>query len=342
MSKTMWDPFVGEVDFHQQSVANPREGIEIPDFFRSLAGVLVLAGFVICFVGIFYRDALWLGVPSLCIGLVGLLGIDHLNNKDGKIRWLLYQLAEANRWAFEVLPSTNLQKNEALKRPANQPRENGSARQPGEIPMDPRVRRVYDRVGDLLTGKVGRVTVLDIDAFFWGETRKSVPFWMAIGVVQADMTLAAPSLKTDAYGNTSNQAYMLQMLCAYRLDRDTGIRARLLHESVTGESRHDFQTESIDFNRKFNISIADRKGNTPEDADAQYQALLQALSPATQATLIELKRKYDVQLVIDGDTVFYAGWDKVNSSDFSIVAEHIVTVTEAFAESAVSFKHFVE
>ncbi|MEM8796361.1 MAG: hypothetical protein AAGE61_12405 [Pseudomonadota bacterium] len=340
-SQRMWDPFDGEINFKQEVVAKPRKGIKLPDWIRSVAGILLLVGFALFFVGFFYRDILWVAAPCAFGGAIVLLGADYLNNSEKRIDFLLYQLAKKNNWGFEILPSTNAEKHAAVKHLIDEKRKQGRHVE-GELPMDPRIRRVRDRVGDLLDMKVGRMTMIDIDAFFWGNTTKAIPFWMAFGIVQSDMTLAAPSLKTDAYGNTGNQAYLLQMLCAYKLDRDTDIRARLLHESILGESRHDFQTESVEFNRQFNISIADRRGNVPENASAYHQALLQALTPATQATLIELKRKYDVQVVIENDIVFYAGWDKVNTSDFDVVGEHLSAISEAFADSAVSFKRYVE
>ncbi|MEM8539746.1 MAG: hypothetical protein AAGF25_02220, partial [Pseudomonadota bacterium] len=316
-------------------------GIEIPDWVRSLAGSLCLLGILSFIIAVFYRSALWVGVPCLALGLIGILGADHLNNTERKVDWLLFNLAKLNNWAFEILPSTNRQKAEAMEQLLKQRNQN-ERRTPGELPMDPRLKRIHDRVGDLLRVKIGRVTQLEIDAFFRGGTKSGIPFWMAIGVTRSDMSLAVSSLKSDRYGNTGNQAYMFQMLCAYQLDRDTGIRARLLHESVTGESRRDFQTESVEFNRRFNLSIADRRGNAPSDAKTKEQVLLQALSPATQATLIDLKDKYDVQLVIDGDTIFYSGWDLLNTSDFEILGRHIAALVEAFAESAVSFKAYVE
>ena len=342
MTSKLWDPFVGEIDFRQEEVRKPRTGIKIPGWLQSATGILILLGILLFVVAIFYRDALWLGVPCIGIGVAGMLGADYLSNKELQVDWLLFDLAKQKNWAFEVLPSTNRQKAEALEQLLSQSRKDNEERQAGMMPMDPRLKRIHERVGDLLRVKIGRVTMLEIDAFFWGETESEIPFWMAIGLVQSDMTLAASSLKTDRFGNTGNQAYLLQMLCAYPLDRDTNIRARLLHENVVGESRRDFQTESVEFNRHFNISIADRWGNPPDDVKSKELALVQVLSPATQATLIELKTKYDVQVVIDGDTIFYSGWDKLNTDDFGIVARHIASIGEAFAESAVSFKDYVE
>lgn len=340
----MWDPFRGPVPFHQDSVQRPAKGMKVPGFVRSLGGILLLGGLLLCVVAIVYRDALWLGLPGLCIGMLIIFAIDHVTKVDDQIDWLLHQVAKRNNWAFEclrqvkaeVLPDIGLPLHDAK----SVERDN---RHLAEMRVrDPRVRQVHARVGDLLKPKVGRVTMVDFNAVFRGQSRASVPFWMMMSMVQSDMTLAAAPFKQDAYGQQGHHAYMLQMICAYQLDRDTGIRARLLHESVTGESRKDFQTESVDFNRLFNISLADVAGNLPEDADMQHQALLQALTPATQATLIDLKTQYDVQVVIEGDTVFYAGWDRLNTMDFDIISQHIHAITEAFAESAMSFKRYVE
>lgn len=339
MTDALWDPFVGEVDFHQQSVAKPHAGIKIPGAIRSIVSISMLIGMVLCFVAIIYRDALWLGVPLAFLGAAALFGIDHLANKEGKVDWLLYQLAKQNNWAFKVLPKLNGKSNEALLHVMQHGAGKDTAPSHVELPKDHPMHRVRERVSPLFRPKVGRVTIYELDAFFWGKTQDEIPFWMAMGVMSSDMTLAAKPLKTDKYGNTGNQAYMIQMLCAYRLDRDTDIRARLLHESVLGQSWTDFQTESVEFNRQFNISVAEAGKGASQSQD---QALLQALSPATQATLIELKKRYDVQVIIDGDTVFYSGWDQLNSTDFSIFSEHIKTITETFAESSVSFKQYVE
>ena len=335
-TKNMWDPFAGPVPFSQQVVAKPGKAIKIPGFVRSFGGILLLLGILLFVVAIVYRDALWIGVPSVMLGLTIILGADHLGKVNANIDWLLYKLAKRHDWAFESLP--RVKSEEEVRRLTSQPNSQMIDRRL----RDPRIRKIHEHVGDLLKVKVGRVTMMEFNAIYRGQSAQSIPFWMAMGVVPADMTLAAPSLKTDRHGNKGAQAYMFQMLCAYRLDRDTGIRARLLHEAVTGESRTDFQTESVEFNRLFNISIADPSGQAPKDVQAHYNALLQALTPATQATLIGLKEKYDVQVVIDGDIVFYAGWDKLNSDDFDVIDQHIYQITEAFAQSALSFKRYVE
>ncbi len=336
----LWDPFSGEIPFHQQSVRKPGKGMEIPGFIRSFGGILLLLGLITCLAAFIYRDALWLGVPCLCFGLAIIFGADHLNKTDANLDWLLFKLAKQHGWAFELLPTVRADQQATMSSRASS--SQGNTHLAANRKVDPRIGKIHERVGDLLTMKIGRITMVDFRAIYRGNSRDALPFWMALGVLKSDMTLAASSLKRDRYGNEGSQAFLFQMLCAYRLDRDTGIRVRLLHEGITGESRTDFQTESVEFNRQFNISIADKSGNPPEDVETQHHALLQALTPATQATLIDLKERYDVQLVIDGDTVFYAGWDKLNTTNFDIIDQHIHTMTEAFADSALSFKHYIE
>lgn len=336
----MWDPFAGDTPFSQQQVKKPSSNIKLPAFLNSLAGFMILAGFALCFVAILYVDAMWIGVPTIMLGFTLLFLYEHFNKTDANIDWLLFQLAQKHNWAMELIPRTASDKEMARQLLAE--KTGKTIQRDMSNKYNPRILPIHERVGDLLKVKVGRVTMLEFNAFFRGKTSQAIPFWMGVGMIQADMSLAAGELKRDAYGNVGNQAYMIQMLCAYQLDRDTGIRARLLHESVLGESKRDFQTESVEFNRLFNISLADKNGKAPEDAESQHQALLQALTPATQASLIELKEKYDIQLVIEGDTVFYAGWTKLNSPEFDIIEQHLHGITEAFAQSAVSFKHYVE
>lgn len=342
MKETLWDPFVGQVDFRQDIVKKPHAGIKIPAWLRSVAGIMCLLGFLFFLAAFIYPNALWIGVPSTILGVIGMLSIDHLNNTERQIDWLLFNLAKQNNWAFEVLPTTNRQKAEAMEQLLRRKRAEGSEHMPGERPLDPRLKHLRERAGDLMHVKIGHVTILKIDAFFRGETSNRIPFWMAIGVTGSDMTLSESALKKDNHGNVGNQSFMFQMLCAYQLDRDTKIRARILHKDAASHSQQDFQTESVDFNRRFDISVADRWGCVPDDLSAKQQALLQALSPTTLAILIDLKDKYDVQLVIDGDTVFYSGWDRLNTSNFEVMGEYIASVSEAFAESAVSLKERVE
>ena len=135
---------------------------------------------------------------------------------------------------------------------------------------------------------------------------------------------------------------MAIMIAAYPLERDTGVTVSLFPEFKTplGPLEFDIQTESVEFNNIFNIRLEAKDGE--KTARTMSAKLLQVLTPAFQATLIELAEHFSTRIIIKGSTVYFAGYKNLVSTDQTEI-EHLLQVTvAAFSEAAVSFKRYAE
>jgi hypothetical protein len=321
--RMVWDPFVGKVAFERHDVAPPTsEGVRIPRWITTLLGLMMISGSLALLMGFFWTDALWFAVPALVVSVGGMVIADTLSKAEEKQNWLFFRTADRNGWAFRLIEA---------------PVEQTSGGRNFRLP-DPFVQRVFDRVPELCHAHVGQLIPFDApQAMYWGVTKTDIPFWMGIQMFQMDAALAAEAIKTDAFGNRNIRGKFFNIIIAYDLDRDTGIRARLLGEAFGRDSRNDIKTESVEFNNRFNIAITDdRQGN------GGRLALLRALTPATQATLIDLRDRYRSQLIIDGATIYFSGNDRILAEDETVIAEHFAMLLEQFAWAALSFKQFVE
>ena len=127
-------------------------------------------------------------------------------------------------------------------------------------------------------------------------------------------------------------------MIAYQLERDTGIVATLLAEALDRDGWLDAKTESSEFNSRFKIAVEPSHGSVEDPS----LALLRALTPATQATLIALDERYRLQVMLDGDTVFFSGTDRIMDEDEAVIGMHFAELVDQFGKAAVSFKHYVE
>lgn len=318
---TVWDPFAGTLPFERQTVENPGKGVALPGWVNTFFGLLALVATAAIVVAVFWRPAAWLGVPALVVSLAGVFGADFLARTQGKRDWLFFRLAERNDWAFRL-----------IERQIRRRRGSRTTRS-----VDPFAARVYQQIPELCRPRPGQMIPLQFQAMYWGRTQRDIPFWLGVQQYEVDATLAAEALKKDGFGARSLRGKLFNMAVAYDLDRDTGIRARLLAEAFDMDGWSDFKTESVEFNRRFNIAI----GNPRGDENGRL-ALLRALTPATQSVLIDLHDRYQAQLVIDGRTVFLAGHDRIMSEDDDVVAARFGALVEQFAEAAVSFKRYAE
>lgn len=320
-TRDIWDPFVGTLPFERQKVAQPGEGVKLPGWINTMLVLLAIAAAIAIFVAFFWRPAAWFGIPALAISVGGLIGGDTLAKTAGKRDWLFFRLAEKNGWAFHLI----------------EPQMRARRGSRSHRPVDPFAARVYQKIPQLCRSRPGQLIPLQFQAMFWGGTKTDIPFWLGLQQYEVDATLAVEAIKKDGFGGRGLQGKLFNMAIAYNLERDTGIRAHLLAEPFDRDGWRDIKTESVEFNRRFKIAIADDRVG-----DGGQLALLRALTPATQSVLIDLHDRYQAQLVIDGATIYLAGHDRVMSDEDDVVAARFGALVEQFAEAAVSFKHFAE
>ena len=318
---SVWDPFAGTLPFERQHVEEPGEQVKLPGWVSTVFGLLAITASIAIVIAFFWRHAAWFGVPALALSIAGLLGGDMLARTAGKRDWLFFRLAEKNGWAFRLIePQMRARKGTRRRRP-----------------VDPFAARVYQSIPELCRPRAGQLIPLQFDAMYWGDTNAGIPFWLGLQQYEVDATFAVEAIKKDGFGGRGLQGKLFNMAIAYNLERDTGIRAHLLAEAFDRDGWRDIKTESVEFNRRFKIAIADDRVG-----DGGQLALLCALTPATQSVLIDLHDRYQAQLVIDGTTIYLAGHDRIMSEEDGVIAARFGALVEQFAEAAVSFKHFAE
>lgn len=318
---SVWDPFAGTLPFERQLVEESGEHVKLPGWVSTAFGLLAIAASIAIVIAFFWRPAAWFGVPALALSIAGLFGGDMLARTAARRDRLFFRLAEKNDWAFRLI--------------APQMRARKGTRRRRQV--DPFAARVYQTIPELCRPRVGQLIPLRFQAMYWGRTKTGIPFWLGLQQYEVDASVAVEAIKKDGFGGRGLKGKLFNMAVAYDLDRDTGIRAHLLTEAFDRDGWRDLKTESVELNRRFNISVVnDRTGE-----DGQL-ALLRALTPATQSVLIDLHDRYQAQLVIDGPTIYLAGHDRIMSEEDDVIAARFSGLVDQFAGAAVSFKHFAE
>lgn len=317
----VWDPFAGSLPFERQRVARPGEGVRLPGWIGTALGLLAVVAAIALVVAFFWWPAAWFGIPALAVSVAGMLGGDMLAGTAQTRDWRFYRVAEKNGWAFRLIEPEVRHRHGARRVRA----------------VDPLAARVYRHLPELCRPSPGQLIPLTFQAMYWGRTMSGLPFWLGLQQYEVDATLAVEALKKDGFGGRGLQGRLFNMAVAYDLDRDTGIRAHLLAETFDRDGWRDIKTESVEFNRRFNIALADDR-----TGGGGSLALLRALTPATQSILIDLHDRYRVQLVIDGPTIYLSGQDRIMSEEDDVIAARFDALVRQFAEAAVSFKHFAE
>jgi hypothetical protein len=319
--RQVWDPFAGTLPFQRQHVAEAEEGRDLPGWLNTALGLLSVAGALAILVTFVWAPAAWFGVPALAVSVGGLILGNILSRSSEKRARMFFLLAEKNDWAFRLIEGPVQYESGGRKFRA----------------VDPFSARAYEKIQELCRPRPGQLIPLQLEAMFWGNTRQDIPFWLGLQQFDVDASLAVEAIKKDNFGGRAVRGKLFNMAVAYNLDRDTGIRAHLLAEAFNRDGWHDLKTESVEFNRRFNIAIADDRSG-----DGGELALLRALTPATQAVLIDLRDRYHAQLIIDGPTIYLAGHDRIMTEENDVIAARFDALVEQFAEAAVSFKHFAE
>jgi hypothetical protein len=322
--RSVWDPFRGSVPFRQDTATPPDPGWRAPGWLKSALGLLCLASAPVLLSGLIWRDvALFVGVPMIVVSVLGLMAIDHLGRNAGARAWRYAEIARERGWAYEATVRR--------ARPRGR-REHATGPTAGRL-ADP----AHAPIAPLLAARPGQPIPIFIEAQYRGTTRGSIPFWLGLQEIEADATLGAAALRRDAHGNHGRRGVVLTMVAGYDLDRDTGIRALVTAQGPIA-ARADEATGAIAFDRLFDVVIE----RPAEDGASARLALLRTITPALQTTLIDLAARYRAQVLIDGRTVFFSGYDRLMSEDPAVIAGTVGVIVEAFAEAAVSFKTYAE
>ncbi|MEM1047439.1 MAG: hypothetical protein AAGL24_14875 [Pseudomonadota bacterium] len=312
MRETYWDPFEGT---QTPALPAPEKGASkwvLPDYLKKLELPLLLLAFPAFAVAAFSDTYRFYGVAAFTIGVGGGLAINHFSDAEGTLRRRLQAAADALGFAFR-----------------------------GLMP-DGRLGTIRRRVPELFTLRIGGSIPLVISTEMWGESPSGVPLWLGAAALQSAALFGGPKQDRSVgpetmFGNT------VMMIAGYRLERDTGIRVLIMPEFVTaiGPLDRDIKTESVEFNAKFNIrmSMADGQSAVPDEATAD---LLRVLTPAFQATLIDLADRFAARVIVDRDTVFFAGYQNVRALDADLLTGLVRSSVDRFAEAAVSFKRYAE
>ncbi|MER0240255.1 hypothetical protein [Fulvimarina sp. MAC8] len=347
---TVWDPFVGTRPYVREAAERPVVRFKIPDWVKRLFLYAMLLGLVIVLASFVFQNLVWIGVGLLFGGVGMSILLDSLGKPEAMRRWLYAEIAKRTGWAHRHV---DLDKAGDGKGSANKPAsltealKEAKRRKEGEpapsvleaYAEHPLLAGPYSTVPELLKPHLGQPLPIRLQALYWGETREAIPFWLGAEIMDTDLTFAASALRNDRFGNSNRTGRILAMLAAYQLDRDTGIRAKLLAENFTGDSWSDFKTESTAFNDAFDISVAPRPDSPLGEVEMRLQ---QALTPATQTALLDLKERSRIQVVIDGPVVFVAGYEVVSTSNPDALADHLTEVVETFAGLVTGFKRYVE
>lgn len=350
-----WDPFGRTVPAQRHRVRPPRPLIRVPPWLTSTLVVLALSGTSWLIGGaVFGQRGAALLPPATLIGLGigGVLLTDILGKNTLSRLCRYFKAAKGLGWSFRLAPShvpgaPGLSGHRRHRAPGSGTgsgfmaqalaKAEASRRAEGTI-SDTAVgelQAVYRTIPELFRPRPGQPVAMTVEAEFWGETRTGVPFWMGVREAEMNTTLAAKELKTDAQGHAGHLGALLTMVVAYRLDRDTGIRAALLAESL-GDSRNDLKTESTEFNACFHISLRDNAGS--DDG----MRLLQVLTPAMQTSLLDLWQRYRVQVIVDGPNVYVAGREPINTRDPAILTQSLGRAAADFAAAVTRFKRYAE
>lgn len=317
MMQTVWDPLEGEAKATAPEPLeyrpHPLEGI-----VRSLSGPMILLALVGFGIGIAALSFGWLtqiwgfiGFGLFAFGLCFVLFGTGLTRMDKNQRALI----------------------------ANAIRASGFV---GGTKLDEaKLSRLAERIKSLLVLRFGASVPILLEHELWGKTQADVPFWMGLSLMTS---VGGQRSKANASHNaTTSHGEFAMFIVAYRLDRDTRIHAEIMPEFATakGPLDKDVKTESTEFNAKFNIRLREEDGKAVDEG-VSSAALLQVLTPATQATLISLADTYAARVIVDRDTVFFGGYRNFQTTDHTALERLLTNAIEDFAETATAFKRYAE
>ena len=308
---TVWDPIDLEVKAH------PPETMAISQStFAGLVRSLTLPALIITFIGFFvavFSDS-WRvpAIGAITVSFAFLLFGDQITGQTSN---RAARVANAARAAGHF----------------------GGTR----LPKD-KIARLANRIRNLMVVRIGGSIPLVLEHEIWGNTKENVPFWMGLSLNASQAFFGGPKAAVRSNPKQSH-GEMAMFIVAYKLDRDTGIRAEIMPEFVTakGPMDRDIKTESVEFNAKYNIRLTKVDGQKVNGREPSA-ALLQVLTPATQVVFIGLAEAYAARAIIDGDTVFFGGCRNFQTVDDTALQGLLTQAVEDFAVAATAFKTYAE
>ncbi|MEO0866350.1 MAG: hypothetical protein AAFY39_17630 [Pseudomonadota bacterium] len=311
MNTRVWDPIEGQVE---ATVPEARATTSSP--WAGLVRNLTFPALLICLAGFFvavFSDTWWLhGIAVATVCFLFILFGSELTGQNSNRRARIANAAHT----CGLLGGTRLPK--------------------------PKVAKLAARIRSLLVLRAGASVPIILEHELWGTTKAGIPFWMGLSVHESQAFFGGPKAGVRADPNTTHGETAM-FVVAYRLTRDTGIHAEIMPEFATakGPLDRDVKTESTQFNAKFNIRL--RAENDQKVAKGTSSAaLLQVLTPATQATLLDLADSYAARVIIDRDTVFFGGYRNFQTTRDNVLQDLLTSAVEDFSEAAVLFKTYME
>jgi len=311
MTETVWDPIES-----QAKATVPETAGYVSHPLASLVRSLTVPMLIVCLIGFFtavFSEAWrYYGIGAATFGFVFIL---FGSEQTGQNKNILARIANATRAAGH-LGGTNLPKG--------------------------KIAKLATRIKPLLVLRAGASIPIVLEQEIWGQTASGVPFWMGLSLMQSQAYFGGPKAAVRA-DPTTTHGETAMFVVAYKLDRDTQIHAEIMPEFVTakGPLDQDVKTESTEFNAKFHIRLRRENGRDVKKG-VSNAALLQVLTPATQATLLGLADTYAARVIIDRDTVFFGGYRNFQTTDNDALQRLLTQAIDDFAEAATAFKRYAE
>lgn len=336
---THWDPVEGELPIETPDISGIRKGIVLPSFIRRIPPIAAVVAIIWTVVAASTTNEFPV-VPlfATVIFFAVMFLADKLENHEGRQMIRRVELARRKGWSYTGKLMERVMAYQAVSI------SDGIERKATRVKSE-RALAVETLVPELTKVQVGSFAGAQFDGEFWGRsTEDGLPFWVAIGEMQMEAGLAAdPNLRRDAHGGKGGFGVFFSLLGAYKLDRKTGIRAAIRPENLfnRGALDRDIKTESAEFNEAFHISgRGDAGKGAPVDQD-----VLRILTPATQATMLDLlKRYHTIGFVVDDDVLYFMAQDKLVGTNAhpDRIDDLLADIIAEFETAKFALKRYVE
>ncbi|KFB08992.1 hypothetical protein [Nitratireductor basaltis] len=335
-----WDPFEGEIEVETPELSSIRKGIALPLWLKRIPLPAVLFSLVWTMAAGFGGGGfpfVPVTVTTFAFGTIFLMEI--LENADGHRTRRRILIARDRNWSY----TGKFLEWQIERKPARDSDGNFERRSQRVKPQ--RLKTIETAIPELTVMQAGSFMGVRLDGEFWGESvQDGLPLWVALGAMQMEAALGPRERRRDARGGRGGYGQFISLLGAYRIGRKTGIRAIIRPENIAnrGPFDRDIKTESIHFNEQFHVS--GRSVATDGEMDVSRE-VLQILTPATQATLLDLAvRFHTVGFVVVDDVLFFMAQDKLvgeNASEGGI-DRLLPGILEEFEAAKLSIKRYVE
>lgn len=323
VTRSHWDPFEGELNVTTPDASAIRKGMDIPPWVSTLGVMVTLSGIVYFIYAQIAGGNEWIGVVLFTLGFALAMGAQILSNQKGRETIRRVNLANKMGWSYT---GRLLQ---------------GGYDGEGRKLSSPRAERIAERRHGLA------MLTPPPDGEFWGRSEKDdEPFWIGISTGLQNAALGARRLRRDRHGGKGANGFDISMSGAYRLGRSTDITALIAPESIVSKAMNgeDVDTESAEFSQRFHSSVVAPNGARAIN-DADKSRLLRILSPATQATLIDLADTYvRCGFIVDDDVLYFHASDTVVGKNASQegLDRIIPKMVADFERAKFSIKNYVE